>query len=400
MLGCECVLHQCKSEVLTNGARDRGLLTLSFYLVALISQLSTPTSCFPALFLFLFIGLFVRVLFFFLRIYCVYRMLIICLCHFRSLLSRVSRSAVRSASSAARSPRVLGSTRSFLPAFTNSKPFSTTTPANKAAPATPAPKHQGSTPVIKDLSSSEKMKIDHIVTITGQKIQCTGRVTAIIGAVVDVQFDKLPIPPIFQALEVAGHKVRLVLEVAQHLGDNAVRTIAMESTDGLVRGQAVADTGAPILVPVGKATLGRIMNVIGEPVDERGPINAEVRWPIHRDAPSYAAQSTGQEILETGVKVVDLLAPYARGGKIGLFGGAGVGKTVFIMELINNIAKAHGGFSVFAGVGERTREGNDLYKVNTHTHTPHTHTHTHTHTTTTNKQTNKQTNNKNTSKQI
>jgi len=199
---------------------------------------------------------------------------------------------------------------------------------------------------------------------TGGKhgLVATGRVTAVVGAVVDVQFDKLPLPKIFNALEVLDHKHRLVLEVAQHLGDKAIRTIAMDGSDGLVRGQPVADTGAPIMIPVGKETLGRIMNVIGEPVDERGPIKTKMKYPIHRDAPSFVQQSTGQEILVTGIKVVDLLAPYARGGKIGLFGGAGVGKTVFIMELINNIANNHGGFSVFAGVGERTREGNDLYK--------------------------------------
>lgn len=188
-----------------------------------------------------------------------------------------------------------------------------------------------------------------------------GKVVQVIGAVVDVQFDSLPLPPILQALEVKDHNVRLVLEVAQHLGDGTVRTISMDSTDGLVRGQAVEDTALPILVPVGRGTLGRIINVIGEPIDERGPIKTDKFWPIHREAPAYVDMKTGQNILVTGIKVIDLLAPYAKGGKIGLFGGAGVGKTVFIMELINNIAKAHGGFSVFAGVGERTREGNDLY---------------------------------------
>jgi len=179
---------------------------------------------------------------------------------------------------------------------------------------------------------------------TGGKhgLVATGRVTAVVGAVVDVQFDKLPLPKIFNALEVLDHKHRLVLEVAQHLGDKAIRTIAMDGSDGLVRGQPVADTGAPIMIPVGKETLGRIMNVIGEAVDERGPIKTKMKYPIHRDAPSFVQQSTGQEILVTGIKVVDLLAPYARGGKIGLFGGAGVGKTVFIMELINNIANNHG----------------------------------------------------------
>lgn len=163
------------------------------------------------------------------------------------------------------------------------------------------------------------------------------------------------------ALEVEGTQHRLVLEVAQHLGGNNVRTIALDSTEGLVRGQEVRDTGNPIMVPVGPETLGRIMNVIGEPIDERGPIKTSKHLPIHRDAPSFQDQGSGAELLVTGIKVVDLLAPYARGGKIGLFGGAGVGKTVLIMELINNVANSHGGYSVFAGVGERTREGNDLY---------------------------------------
>lgn len=187
------------------------------------------------------------------------------------------------------------------------------------------------------------------------------RIKSIIGAVVDVQFPPGTLPPILNALEVQGTPSRLVLEVCQHLGENTVRTIAMDGTEGLVRGQPVKDTLSPISVPVGKATLGRIMNVIGEPVDERGPILSTERLPIHATPPSFTDQSTAPEVLETGIKVVDLLAPYARGGKIGLFGGAGVGKTVFIQELINNIAKAHGGYSVFAGVGERTREGNDLY---------------------------------------
>lgn len=184
----------------------------------------------------------------------------------------------------------------------------------------------------------------------------------VIGAVVDVQFEEGELPPILSALEVQGHDVRLVLEVAQHMGENTVRTIAMDTTEGLTRGQGVVNTGQPIKVPVGRETLGRIMNVIGEPVDEVGPIDAKHWLPIHREAPPFTEQSTQQEILVTGIKVVDLLAPYQKGGKIGLFGGAGVGKTVLIMELINNVAKAHGGFSVFAGVGERTREGNDLYK--------------------------------------
>jgi len=188
-----------------------------------------------------------------------------------------------------------------------------------------------------------------------------GQVVQVIGAVVDVEFPN-QIPLILNALEVQDHNIRLVLEVAAHLGNNTVRCVAMDSSDGLVRGQKVMDTGAPITVPVGPATLGRIMNVIGEPVDELGPIEATVKYPIHREPPNYTDQASGQDILVTGIKVIDLLAPYARGGKVGLFGGAGVGKTVLIMELINNVAKAHGGYSVFAGVGERTREGNDLYK--------------------------------------
>jgi len=188
----------------------------------------------------------------------------------------------------------------------------------------------------------------------------TGQITQVIGAVVDVRFED-HLPAILSALETTNQGNRLVLEVAQHLGESTVRTIAMDSSEGLVRGQDVVDTGAPISVPVGPKTLGRIMNVIGEPIDERGDIGAEETAPIHAPAPEFTDQSTEAEILETGIKVVDLLAPYARGGKIGLFGGAGVGKTVLIQELINNIAKAHGGYSVFAGVGERTREGNDLY---------------------------------------
>ncbi|HXV23271.1 MAG TPA: F0F1 ATP synthase subunit beta [Alphaproteobacteria bacterium] len=188
----------------------------------------------------------------------------------------------------------------------------------------------------------------------------TGKITQVLGAVVDVQFDG-ELPPILNALHLENQGKPLVLEVAQHLGENTVRCIAMDSTDGLVRGREVADTGTPITVPVGPETLGRIINVIGDPIDERGPVGAAKTMPIHREAPSFVEQSTEAQVLVTGIKVVDLLAPYSRGGKIGLFGGAGVGKTVIIMELINNIAKAHGGYSVFAGVGERTREGNDLY---------------------------------------
>jgi F-type H+/Na+-transporting ATPase subunit beta len=188
----------------------------------------------------------------------------------------------------------------------------------------------------------------------------TGHVAQVIGAVVDVKFDG-DLPEILNALETDNGGNRLVLEVAQHLGENAVRCVAMDISEGLVRGQPVRDTGAPITVPVGEACLGRIINVIGEPVDELGPVETTTRRAIHQPAPSYAEQATEAQILVTGIKVVDLLAPYAKGGKVGLFGGAGVGKTVLIMELINNIAKAHGGYSVFAGVGERTREGNDLY---------------------------------------
>jgi F-type H+-transporting ATPase subunit beta len=188
-----------------------------------------------------------------------------------------------------------------------------------------------------------------------------GRITQVMGAVVDVQFTGDYLPAILNALEVDNKGSRLVLEVAQHLGESTVRTIAMDSSEGLVRGQEARDTGSAITVPVGDGTLGRIMNVIGEPVDEAGPIKATLMRPIHADAPLFVDQAVETEILVTGIKVVDLLTPYVKGGKIGLFGGAGVGKTVLIQELINNVAKAHGGYSVFAGVGERTREGNDLY---------------------------------------
>ena len=207
-------------------------------------------------------------------------------------------------------------------------------------------------PVVAETKKQEKK----IALGTGAK----GRVRQVMGAVVDVQFDD-DLPEILNALETDNHGNRLVLEVAQHLGENTVRTVAMDSTEGMVRGQEVVDTGEPIAVPVGDETLGRIMNVVGEAVDEAGPFKTAEKRPIHAPAPSYVDQSTEAEILVTGIKVVDLLAPYAKGGKIGLFGGAGVGKTVLIMELINNVAKAHGGYSVFAGVGERTREGNDLY---------------------------------------
>ncbi|HEY3500621.1 MAG TPA: F0F1 ATP synthase subunit beta [Polyangiaceae bacterium] len=193
-----------------------------------------------------------------------------------------------------------------------------------------------------------------------------GKIIQVIGPVVDVEFPQGKLPRILNALtltnpNISGEKDNLVLEVAQHLGESVVRAIAMDTTDGLVRGTTVTDTGAPIMMPVGNATLGRILNVIGKPIDEKGPVNSQKKLPIHRPAPAFVDQNTNVEIFETGIKVIDLLAPYRKGGKIGLFGGAGVGKTVFIQELINNVAKAHGGVSCFAGVGERTREGNDLY---------------------------------------
>src|SRR5215218_3195975 len=215
------------------------------------------------------------------------------------------------------------------------------------APAAPAKKAAGIKAAVSGASA---------VKGTGTR----GKLRTVIGAVVDVSFDS-DLPPILNALETENRGNRLVLEVAQHLGESTVRTIAMDSTEGLVRGHTVVDTGSPIMVPVGDATLGRIINVIGEPVDEAGPVGATQKRSIHQPAPEFVEQSTEAQILITGIKVVDLLAPYAKGGKIGLFGGAGVGKTVLIMELINNVAKTHGGYSVFAGVGERTREGNDLY---------------------------------------
>ncbi|CAH1642049.1 unnamed protein product [Spodoptera littoralis] len=230
------------------------------------------------------------------------------------------------------------------------RPFTSTvcyTNKAKQPPAKPKPAKAAAKP-----SVAKKP----VVTGGGAK----GKIIAVIGAVVDVQFDT-HLPPILNALEVPGRTPRLILEVSQHLGESACRCIAMDGTEGLVRGQLIVDTGAPITIPVGEKTLGRIINVIGEPIDERGPIDTEEFAAIHADAPPFVEMSVEQEILATGIKVVDLLAPYVKGGKIGLFGGAGVGKTVLIMELINNVAKAHGGFSVFAGVGERTREGNDLY---------------------------------------
>jgi len=203
-------------------------------------------------------------------------------------------------------------------------------------------------------------RVARTVTRQGVREFSAGKVVSVIGAVVDVQFPEA-LPPIMNALETQTEHGRLVLEVAQHLGEKTVRTIAMDATEGLVRGQEIEDTGAPISIDVGPECLGRIVNVIGEPIDEKGPIGAKAQAPIHRSPPTFVEQGKSQEVLSTGIKVVDLLAPYAKGGKIGLFGGAGVGKTVVIMELINNIATNHGGYSVFAGVGERTREGNDLY---------------------------------------
>lgn len=238
-------------------------------------------------------------------------------------------------------------------------PTQSTTTTSKPASSTPSTK----SPTGGNVAGPPKSKGGGAPTTTAKasgSAGAKGHIVAIIGAVVDVQFED-ELPPILNALEVVKRDPRLVLEVAQHLGENTVRTIAMDGTEGLVRGHAVVDTGFPIRIPVGAETLGRIMNVIGEPIDERGPFATDLRAPIHAEAPEFVQMSVEQTILVTGIKVVDLLAPYAKGGKIGLFGGAGVGKTVLIMELINNIAKAHGGYSVFSGVGERTREGNDLY---------------------------------------
>src|SRR6201996_114315 len=194
-----------------------------------------------------------------------------------------------------------------------------------------------------------------------------GRVIQISGPAVDIQFDEKHMPPIYQALRITSEgfdiptPMSVIVEVQQHLGEGRVRTVAMEATEGMVRGMKAIDTGGPIMVPVGRETLGRVLNVIGEPVDQLGPVQTEKRMPIHRQAPAFDEQSTSEEMFETGIKVVDLIQPFLKGGKIGLFGGAGVGKTVLIQELINNVASKHGGFSVFAGVGERTREGNDLW---------------------------------------
>jgi F-type H+-transporting ATPase subunit beta len=228
---------------------------------------------------------------------------------------------------------------------------------DKAAPTV----QQKYTALQKNSKHSLPVEINDKRSEERKKLKAFGKIAQITGAVVDVQFEEGHLPEILWALEVQNHSIRLVLEVASHLGNNQVRTVAMDSTDGLTRGTPVASTGAPIAVPVGEATLGRIMNVIGDPIDERGPIKTDTYLPIHRPAPAYSTLSTSEAVLVTGIKVVDLLAPYSKGGKVGLFGGAGVGKTVLIMELINNVAKHHGGFSVFAGVGERTREGNDLY---------------------------------------
>jgi F-type H+/Na+-transporting ATPase subunit beta len=242
------------------------------------------------------------------------------------------------------------------PAKAAAKPVPVKAAVVRAAPVKAAAK---SAPVKAAPSKGLAVKVTAPAKLTATG--AVGRVSQVIGAVVDVTFDGGKLPKILDALETINNGNRLVLEVAQHLGENAVRCIAMDTSEGLVRGQEVRDTGSSIMVPVGEETLGRIMNVIGEPIDECGPIITKTRRPIHQEAPSFSEQSTESQILVTGIKVVDLLAPYAKGGKIGLFGGAGVGKTVLIQELINNVAKTHGGYSVFAGVGERTREGNDLY---------------------------------------
>lgn len=217
---------------------------------------------------------------------------------------------------------------------------------------------------IVEFDANEKKAVKKIKKIENKEKNsgALGKISQVLGAVVDVRFENVDaLPNILNALECDNHGKKLVLEVAQHLGENVVRTIAMDTTDGLVRGLDVVNTGRPIEVPVGPELLGRIVNVIGEPVDGRGPVKAKMEFPIHREAPSFVDQSTEAEILTTGIKVIDLLEPYVKGGKIGLFGGAGVGKTVLIMEMINNMVKGHNGLSVFAGVGERTREGNDLY---------------------------------------
>jgi F-type H+-transporting ATPase subunit beta len=240
-----------------------------------------------------------------------------------------------------------------------------TEPENKVTPPAARSNTGPTAPVVPSKPAAPKVGLGSGGPAAGVKAVRTGKVLQVIGPVVDVEFDD-ELPESNTALTVTNpslgdKKDNLVLEVALHLGERTVRTIAMDGTDGLVRGMEVKDTGAPISVPVGKSTLGRILNVVGEPVDEQGEVKAEKRWPIHRKAPAFVDQSTKVEPFVTGIKVIDLLAPYRRGGKIGLFGGAGVGKTVLLMELINNVGKKHGGFSVFGGVGERTREGNDLY---------------------------------------
>jgi len=234
----------------------------------------------------------------------------------------------------------------------------------KATSAKTAKKTTAKAKSVTEVKKTTKTTAPKTVKTTKAKMQnlAQGVISQVMGAVVDVKFKNVSdLPNILTALECDNHGKKLVLEVEQHLGENTVRTIAMDSTDGLVRGLPVINTGHPIQVPVGPEMLGRIINVIGEPVDERGAVNAKMEYPIHREAPAFTEQSTETEILATGIKVIDLLEPYAKGGKIGLFGGAGVGKTVLIQELIHNVAKGHGGYSVFAGVGERTREGNDLY---------------------------------------
>jgi len=252
------------------------------------------------------------------------------------------------------------------PKKTAAKPAAAKAPAKKAAapkaaaPKAAAAKKAPAKAAAVKAAPAKKAPAKAAAPKAAAKGVAKGRISQVIGAVVDVSFEG-HLPAILSALETENNGQRLVLEVAQHLGENTVRTIAMDSTDGLTRGQPVVDTGAQISVPVGPRTLGRILNVVGEPIDDRGPVDTDLRAPIHAEAPLFVDQSTETEILVTGIKVIDLLAPYAKGGKIGLFGGAGVGKTVLIQELINNIAKGHGGTSVFAGVGERTREGNDLY---------------------------------------
>jgi len=300
-----------------------------------------------------------------------------------AFLMRGARRGVSALRTAQQRAPVLSSVRSFGDAHDDSYVFRKFTPAereeaDKARAAATQAKFQANADILaekvaaqeakhvqdeKDVADGKELpkRVQEPEEIARRALPATGKISQVMGAVLDVVFEDGELPRILNCLEVQGYEERCTLEVAQHLGNNVVRCIALDSTDGLVRGQPVSDLGSPISVPVGPETLGRIMNVVGDPIDERGPIVTKQKWPIHRDPPTFADQSTDAEVLVTGIKVVDLLAPYAKGGKIGLFGGAGVGKTVFIMELINNVAKSHGGFSVFAGVGERTREGNDLY---------------------------------------